>query len=141
MDGNIDVLINRLNDMGSILKKNMERPLLIAGEVVRTNIVKGIRGQKYNFKPLAPSTVEQKARQKHSNLILIAQGDYMGSFTVEQRDWDEVHIGTNHNQGRALEFGYKPRNLPARPHVGPGLEESREKIKDILEDGFKQVFE
>lgn len=140
MEGNIDDLINRLNNMGKIVQQEMRRPLRIAGEIVRTNTVKGIRGQKFNFKPLAESTIEQKKRKKYSNLILIAQGDYMASFAVEQKDWNDVQIGTNHAQGRALEFGYKPRNLPARPHLGPAFDESQDKIGEILNEAFQGIF-
>jgi HK97 gp10 family phage protein len=140
MEGNIDNLINRLNNMGTLVRREMERPLLIAGEIVRANIVKGIRGQKFDFAPLAESTIERKKQKNYSDLILIAQGDYVASFTVEQEDWDEVHIGTNHAQGRALEFGYEPRNLPARPHVAPALEASREKVEEKLGEAFKEIF-
>lgn len=140
MEGNIDDLINRLNNMGTLVRREMERPLMIAGEIVRANIVKGIRGQKFDFAPLAEATIERKKQKNYSDLILIAQGDYVASFAVEQQDWDEVHIGTNHAQGRALEHGYEPRNLPARPHVAPALEESRDKIEEILGDAFKEIF-
>lgn len=140
MEGNIDNLINRLNNMGTLVRREMERPLLIAGEIVRANIVKGIRGQKFDFAPLVESTIERKKQKNYSDLILIAQGDYVASFAVEQEDWDEVHIGTNHAQGRALEMGYEPRNLPARPHVAPALEASREKVEEKLGEAFKEIF-
>ena len=38
MEGNIDELINKLNDMGKIVKEEMNKPLMIAGEIVRANI-------------------------------------------------------------------------------------------------------
>jgi hypothetical protein len=149
MEGNIDNLINRLNNMGTLVRREMERPLMIAGEIVRANIVKGIRGQKFDFAPLSPVTKEAKSKPRKrggftisagTDGILMDQTDYVGSFAVEQIDWDEVHVGTDHPQGRALEHGYEPRNLPARPHVAPALEESRDKIEEKLGDAFKEIF-
>lgn len=140
MDGNIDDLIGRLAGLSTVVRKRMERPLMVSGEVVRANIVKGIRGQKFNFAPLKPATVERKQLKNKSSLILISEGDYMASFAVEQKRWDEVQIGTNHKQGRALEFGYKPRRLQKRPHVAPALKASEKKIHELLEQGFKEVF-
>ncbi len=140
MEGNFDRLLDILGDFRERMEDTMAGPLEEAGEVVRAHIVKGIRDQKWAWPPLAPSTVERKALKKQSPLTLIAEGDYFASFTTERVRWDEVHVGTNHPQGRALEFGYGPRALPPRPHMGPALEESREEVAEVLEAGYQEVF-
>ena len=38
-------------------------------------------------------------------------------------------VGTNVKYARALEFGFEPRNLAARPYLRPALEKAIEKIK------------
>lgn len=119
-----------------------------SGEIVRKNIVKGIRDQSFGFAPLKPRTMEAKLSQRirsghiigpGSSLILIDQGDYLASFTVVAKN-SEVMIGTNHPQARALEFGYEPRNLVARPHCEPGLKQSEEEVKEEMAAAFRECF-
>ncbi|MCL2154046.1 MAG: phage morphogenesis protein [Leptospirales bacterium] len=149
MEEGFDDFIKKLNNAGTLLKENMENALMVSGEIVRGNIVKGIRGQKYNFVPLAPATLKAKSKPRKrgkytiragSRLTLVDQSDYVASFAVEKKDWDEVQVGTNHPQGRALELGYAPRNLPARPHVAPAFEESIDVVQKTLQDALSGVF-
>jgi phage gpG-like protein len=48
-------------------------------------------------------------------------------------------VGTRVEYARALEFGYKPRNLAARPFLIPALERNREEIKKILYKGLTEA--
>lgn len=122
------------------MQKHMSIALEVAAEIVRANVVKGIRDQKYLFAPLSIYTKEYKQKKGLSPLILIAEGDYLASFTTEKVDWDEVHIGSNHPQSRALEFGYEPKGLPARPHLAPALADSVNEVIDTLQDAFAKIF-
>ncbi|TAL31584.1 MAG: phage morphogenesis protein [Spirochaetes bacterium] len=140
MEGNFDRLMELLENFKEHMEDKMASPLEEAGEIVRKNIVKGIRDQKWLMPPLAAKTGLRKAKLGHSPLILIAKGDYFASFTTERIRWDEVHVGTNHPQGRALEFGYAPRGLPARPHMTPALEESMPEVMEVIEEGYRKVF-
>jgi hypothetical protein len=110
--------------------------LEIAGEVVRGNIVKGIRDQKWNFKPLAESTLKKKKERQ----ILIETSDYVNSFAVQKTSNLEVQVGTVEPRARALEFGREEVNLPPRPHVGPGFRDSKNEVAKILGDGFAGAF-
>ncbi len=130
-----------LENIERAMQDHMGDALETAGELLRGNIVKGIRNQKFDFAPLAESTKKTKIRDNKSPLILIREGDYLASFAVKREGWDKVHVGSNHPQGRALEHGYEPGNLPARPHVAPALGESAEEILDTLGNGLATVFE
>ncbi|GAB4220026.1 MAG: hypothetical protein Kow00102_05730 [Spirochaetota bacterium] len=122
------------------IREHMGNALETAAEIVRANVVKGIRDQRYPFAPLAQRTKEYKQMKGLSPLILIAEGDYLASFTTKKVSWDEVHIGSNHPQSRALEFGYEPRGLPARPHLGLALAESTHDVMSTLRDAFATMF-
>jgi len=121
--------------------EHMGNALEVGAEIVRANIIKGIRDQKYSFAPLSQRTKEYKQKKGLSPLILIAEGDYMASFATKAVSWDEVHIGSNHPQSRALEFGYEPRGLPARPHVGPAMMDSIDEVISHLNKAFAGMFE
>lgn len=145
--GDWDKFMN-LGNIDRVLRDHMGDTLEIAAEAVCANVVKGIRDQKWDMEPLKPETLEAKSKHRGgkdpkppgSNLILIDQADYLASFTTEKVSWDEIHVGSNHDQARALEFGYEPRNLPARPHFHPGIEESVEEFLDIIGEGFRSMF-
>jgi hypothetical protein len=116
------------------------------GEIIRGDIIKAIRDQKIQGPPLKKETREAKSKPRYRTSIrkdgtkvkrrvpsgsdkrLIDQGDYMSSFVSEKIRYDKVRIGTNHPQARALEKGYAPRNLPARPHVDPAVRISKMKV-------------
>ncbi len=139
--GDWDRMIKNLGNVGNVLQDSMGDALETGAEHFRGAIIKGIRDQKWPHPPLKESTKEKKDKAGQSDKILIAEGDYLSSFAVEKVAWDEVHVGTNHPQGRALEFGYEPRNLPARAHVGPAIDEETEEYLDILQKGMGHMFE
>jgi len=47
----------------------------------------------------------------------------------KQKNIVTVIVGTNVEYAKALEFGFAPRNLAARPYLRPALEKAIEKIK------------
>lgn len=144
MEGNIDKLLNILGGLNSHIQNHMGDALERAGEIVRKHVVTGIRDQRWPMPPLAARTIDRKMKLRQSRLILIARGDYFASFAVARVSWDEVHMGTNHAQGRRLEFGYPPGSkdiTPSRPHVGPALDDSRDEVLEELLEGYKTVFE
>ena len=128
--------------------EKLEDSLERGGEIIRKNIVKGIRNQEFNFAPLKPSTVAAKSKPRMrsghqipagSSLILVDQGDYLSSVTTVKKD-GEVLVGTNHPQGRRLEFGYEPAGQEARPHFEPGLNKSEPEVKEEFESAIKGCF-
>ena len=131
---------NELKDMDKHIKKHIGNALEISGEVVRAKIVKGISRQSFDFVALADSTIERKRKLGKSPLTLVENSDYVSSFAVDRIKWDEVLVGTTMPQGRALEFGFASRNLPARPHVGPALEDSKEEIMKRMYAGVEKIF-
>ncbi len=146
LEGDWDKFLN-LKNLNIV--KQMDNALVTAGEVVRRNIVKGIQEQRIEGPSLKSTTLEAKSKPRKrgkdtipsgSNLKLIDQGDYVSSFATEQVSETEVHVGSNHDQARALEFGYAPRNLPARPHVGPAVERSMDEMGEVLRESFEGAF-
>jgi len=137
-----------LGGLSDRVSNGMADGLERSGEIVRKNIVKGIRNQEFNFAPLKPSTIEAKSKPRNraghsipagSNLILIDQGDYLSSITAVRKG-DEELIGTNHPQGRRLEFGDETNGQEARPHFEPGLAKSEDEVKEELMESFKECF-
>ncbi len=126
----------------------MGNALYRSGEIVRKNIVKGIRDQKYKslWPALKENTLKAKTNSKRANkgkgssLILIDKGDYLSSFAVAKKSTEEVHVGSNHPQSRALEFGYEKNNIPARPHVLPAFEDSKSELETELTSAIGDVF-
>jgi phage gpG-like protein len=130
------------------ISSGMERSLERSGEIVRKNIVKGIRSQEFNFAPLKDSTLAAKSKTRKrsghmipagSNLVLIDQGDYLSSITSVRKD-DEVMIGTNHPQARRLELGFETTGQEARPHFEPGLKMSEDEYREELMTSLQECF-
>jgi len=84
--------------------------------------------------------LKRKAEKGQSDLTLIAENDYVTSFAVHRDAWDKVLMGSDHEQSRALEFGYEPRGLAARPHFWPGIEEGTEEFLEELQHGLSDMF-
>lgn len=61
--------------------------------------------------------------------------------TIETKDGYETKIGTNVVYARAHEFGYEPRNLPARPFLRPSLADpgNRKQILNILTENINKA--
>jgi len=122
------------------MEKHMGDALERGAEIVRGYIVKGIRDQSLGHTPLKPATLARKAKKSQSDLILIAEGDYIASFATDKEAWDTVHVGTNFPQSRAMEHGYEPAGIPARPHVEPALEASIEEYLEELQSGLSEMW-
>jgi len=140
LTGDWDKFLN-LKNIESAMREHMGDALERGAELLRGNVVKYIRDQKGNWPPLAESTVKQKAAKNQSDLILIAEGDYESSFATDRKSWDEVQMGSNHPQSRALEFGYEPRGLQARPHFWPAMEEGIDGYLNELQQGLATMFQ
>lgn len=140
LTGDWDKFMNLAN-VESAMRDHMGAALARGAEVVRGSVVKFIRDQKGNWPALKPETIERKEKEGQSDLTLIAEGDYMSSITTDQRAWDEVHVGTNHPQARAQEFGYEPAGIPARAHFWPGTEEAIGDYLEELQQGLATMFQ
>jgi phage virion morphogenesis protein len=60
-----------------------------------------------------------------------------GSITYDATD-DQVEIGTNLIYARAHQYGYTPRNLPARPFLGINDQDANE-IEAIFADYLESL--
>jgi hypothetical protein len=89
-------------------------------------IKRNIRAQKYNWPPLAESTVNRKRREGLDPRMLIATGQYLDAIQVIPMGTDMVAIGipaeAKNDEGKSLamiglahEYGLG-LNLPPRPH-------------------------
>ncbi|MDI7213781.1 phage morphogenesis protein [Leptospira santarosai] len=110
--------------------------------LVQANIIKGIRSQKYKsgWPELSEATKERKEKQGKSPLTLIEDGEYSASYEIVTIDDSTTIVGTNSIQARALERGFETKNIPARPHVGPALEDSKERIIQNFKEAMREIF-
>lgn len=91
---------------------------------LQAEIHKGVAGQRFKSNSLEDwkdLSWDYKQR-KEGDLILIESKDLVNSIEVARLGTFEYEVGTNDKRARAHEFGYEPRNLPARPYMRPGLE-------------------
>jgi len=58
------------------------------------------------------------------------EGTLVQSIQVDQPSWREVLVGTNVVYSAVHEFGFG--NIPARPYMGPALDESQDLIEQIV---------
>lgn len=118
--------------------------------IVRKNVIKKIGEQPSGWKALSPKYAKWKQARGGSNLLLISgirtansKGpitNYRNSFEVAKLKNGVYAVGSNYPQAAAMEFGYAPRNLPARPHFEPAIDDSREAILVEYGNLLKEVF-
>ena len=113
----------------------LERSCLI----VQRKVIVGLRRQYYRslWAPLSPRWLASP--RKRNSLILVNFGDLSSSIEVVRRGPGDWEVGTNHVAARAHEFGYKPRNLPARPFFLPAFEDSIEEINELWKAQFVAI--
>lgn len=133
--------VNRLLTTGPARLQNASRrALLQEGHYLRKKIVQGFTSQApggKQFLPLAPSTLaRRKSRGFKGTKILIVTGDLRNSVSVlTMRGGDLVFIGVARtvrrkdsgeeqvNIAAVHEFGTRDGHVPARPFIGPIMEE------------------
>ncbi|EQA62209.1 HK97-gp10 family putative phage morphogenesis protein [Leptospira alexanderi] len=110
--------------------------------IVQANITKGIRSQKYKsgWPELSETTKERKEKKGKSPLTLIEEGELSSSFEIVKENDSTVVVGTNSPYARIHEFGFKTKNIPARPYFRPALEDSKELIIQNFKDALKEIF-
>lgn len=147
-----DRLARVLGDAPAALRRETDRAVARTAHVVRSRTVKGIGGEyQMDFAPLSERYARWKKRHRGSNLILVSGirrgkkqqvgGNYRNSFAVEKRREGVYEVGSNHPQARALEMGYEPRNLPARPHLTRALDESRDDYRREVLGALQRAFQ
>jgi phage gpG-like protein len=129
-----------------------DRAVSRTAHIVRSRTVKGIGGEyQADFAPLSVRYALWKKRHRGSDLILVSGirkgrrqqlgGNYRNSFAVDKIEDGVYAVGSNHPQARALELGYPKKNLPARPHLGRALDESRGDFKDEVLSAMQRTFQ
>ncbi|PJZ43672.1 phage virion morphogenesis protein [Leptospira brenneri] len=123
--------------------KVLEKAQAQNAAVVQSNIIKGIRSQKYvtNWPSLSEATKKRKRKLRLSPLTLVAHGDYSSSFETRKHDNTTYEVGTNRPDARRHEFGFEAGGEPERPHVRPALKDSAEQIKENYVRAVSEIFE
>ncbi|MCB1201346.1 MAG: HK97 gp10 family phage protein [Leptospiraceae bacterium] len=139
-----------LVNLSRAVERKGDKRVQRAANIVRTNVIKVINSQPGNWRALSLKYAERKAAARGSNKILISgvrtassntpSINYRNSFDIEQTGKARFEVGSNHPQARALEFGFEPRNLPARPHLEPAIDESKTAIADEYKEFLREVF-
>lgn len=134
-----DEAINKCLQLPGKIRAQSDKAVGRGAKILRGAIIKKIHSQPSTWPALDPKYQKRKAAAGGSNKKLISgvrsnkgshpSGNYVNSFADEKIADAEYAVGSNHPQARAMEFGFEKKNIKARPHVGPALEESREDIK------------
>ncbi|EMN91083.1 phage virion morphogenesis protein [Leptospira weilii] len=108
-------------------------------------ITKGFRDQKYvsQYEALHPETIARKAKKGFDPRFLIEgdkskSEDLWKSFEVATLGKYEAVVGTNAKYARAHEFGYEAGGIPARPVLGPSIDEGYEQFKENYKNGMRE---
>lgn len=160
---------NVLNHAGSRIQTEMDKGIHRSAMIIQAGVIKGIKTQKWagEWKALSQKTIDFKKRVNASPHILISgyrggkkkvrggstgsptgltklsnvpRANYVNSFAVAKIQNAMYAVGSNYPQARALEFGYKKRNLEARPHLGLAIRDSKEDIKKELDESIRKIF-
>lgn len=154
---------NVLNHAGSRLESEMDKDIHRSARIIEAGVIKGIKTQKWagEWKALSDDYVAFKKRVNASPHILISgyrggkpkkkgkgltkllkvpRANYVNSFAVAKIRNGMYEVGSNYPQARALEFGYPKRRLPARPHLGLAIRDSKEDIKKTLDESIRKIF-
>ena len=131
-----DQIGNVMKNITKNLPKELDRAVARSAHVVQANVVKNIRDQKGDWPDLNEKYREQKQIRGNSPQMLISghrggknptpPSPYFTSFEVAKISDGNYAVGSDYPQARALEYGYEDNGLPARPHVEPAVEDSRE---------------
>jgi phage gpG-like protein len=127
-----------------IIDKNFKQAMRRNAQVIRRNIVLGVRKGRAEWPPLATATI----LRKRSSAPLVDTGDMRNSVSVidqgnsvfvgvprsvKNRDGTElVRIGAVHEFGAVIskEGAERAVVIPARPWIKPGIEESRDTVAE-----------
>lgn len=113
--------------------KSLRPAFAAAGEYLRRQTEMRFKNEvSPDGQPFAPLTAEYLKRKNRGTKILTRLGTLRGSITYDATD-DQVEIGTNLIYARAHQYGYTPRNLPARPFLGINDQDANE-IEAIFAD-------
>lgn len=145
-----DKLLGVLSGIPSKVERKADMAVSKSAQLIRRNVIKEIGEQPAAWPRLSAKYAAQKSMKGGSNLILVSGirtrksrtpvTNYRNSFEVEKSGKAQYDVGSNYPQARALEYGFEPRNLPARPHFEPAVEKSRDDILENYSNFLKEVF-
>lgn len=138
---------NVLQRIAERLPAELDRAMQISSLQIRDNVASGISAQKWNWKPLSEKYKEFKQKHNASSKILISglrlgknivPTNYRNSFSYQKIEDGIWTVGTNHIQGRTMEFGDKKRKIPARPHLKYAINEHKEDYMKNVKEALKR---
>ncbi len=138
----IDVHDEAVNKLFSrLLKKtsNLRPVFKDIGEVVYNSVIENFRNESdpkgIRWQALAKRTIAARKRKNPGMPIRILHetGALEGSIHIAATN-KKVTIGTDDRYyATAMQFGYKPKNIPARPYLGV-KDDDWKKIRDMIKD-------
>lgn len=112
-------LAKKFRSAGIKVQGKVDKALLKAGRLVETDVKKS-----FGVSPSAPGEPPG-----------VITGTLRRSITTRLIP-KNAQVGTNIIYARALEFGYAPRNLEARPFLYPALKRNKVEITKIINKGL-----
>lgn len=150
-----DEFFGRLQGASGRLERETDKAVQKTAAQIRSRTVDGISSQRWASKwpPLSEKYQLFKRANKGSDKVLISgirgrvnrkgefkgfkkvlPGNYRNSFEFQKIDNAKWAVGTAYPQARALEMGNPKKNMPARPHLGLALLESKDDfIKNVMD--------
>lgn len=136
-----------LESLSEKFGNELDRAMKISALQIRDKVAAGISSQKWNWENLNEKYSLFKKNHHGSSKILISgirlgknlvPTNYRNSFSYQQIKPGVWTVGTNHIQGRSMEFGDEERKIPARPHLEPTLLEYKETYMENVMNALKR---
>lgn len=145
-----DEAIKKMSELPGRVRAQKDKAVARGAKILRGAVIKKIHSQPSNWPALDEKYAARKAKAGGSGKKLISgvrakkgshpSGNYVNSFADEKIGEGEYAVGSNHPQARVLEFGFEKKNIKARPHLEPALNESREDIMADMVETMREVF-
>lgn len=147
-----------LGQLEDLVKDHLHAAMKRIGAQVERCAVMHIQNQDLNWEALSPGWLEYKKKHEYSNQIYIMTSSYQQNITWQYTEAEfKVEVGVMRSAmhvdpetgkiqplwkiAEALEYGYEPNKLPARPLWRPVLEENRRSAQTIVGIAVKKAFE
>lgn len=104
----------------------------------RQRVQDGVSPDGTPFVGLKKSYAAEKAKAVGNRPILIRDFHMVGDRFVYQIDQDGLLIGTGSPQGRAMQYGYPEKGIPARPWLGLS-DSDKDLLKSVAADHLLQA--
>lgn len=147
-----------LAELEEEVKNHLHQVMKRIGSQIERCAINHIQSQDMGWTALSSSWQAYKALNKYSPLTYVMTSSYLQSITWQYTEAEfkvevgimrsAMHIDPSTGEieplwkiGEALEFGYEPTKLPARPLWRPVLEENRRSAQTLVGVYIKKAFE